>query len=245
MKQRKVSLIKRILTRLGLLEIQVATNTAAIAAFSPDTLWSLSGDNIYYDTGNVAVGSEPSTHKMLITGDNTSDAQVGDIAVEKEGWYSLNFFTVWANAGSPFFILKRAKGTKASPATLADGDQLGGFGFRGYDGNSFGQPAAIQAFVKGAVSTGVCPAYISFSTGNFTATERMIIMPAGNVGINTTTPNAAALLDLVDTTRGFKLMNMSTTQRDNIGSPPEGLLIWNSTTHQLNAYNGSGWVAIT
>jgi hypothetical protein len=62
-----------------------------------------------------------------------------------------------------------------------------------------------------------------------------------SVGIGTTSPNAAALLQIDSTTKGFLPPRMTTTQRNNISSPPEGLVIYNTTTHTLQFYNGSNW----
>ena len=44
------------------------------------------------------------------------------------------------------------------------------------------------------------------------------------------------------TDQGVIFRSYTTTERDAITSPPEGLTIFNSTTGQLNTYNGSSWV---
>ena len=56
------------------------------------------------------------------------------------------------------------------------------------------------------------------------------------VGIGTSSPNAA--LDVTSTTQGFLPPRMTTTQRDAIGSPAVGLVIFNTTTNCLNFYGG-------
>ena len=48
--------------------------------------------------------------------------------------------------------------------------------------------------------------------------------------------NASALLTLNSTTKGFLPPRMTTTQRDAIASPTQGLIIHNTTTEQLNGY---------
>lgn len=66
----------------------------------------------------------------------------------------------------------------------------------------------------------------------------------GAVGQTTLGANAqegTALLNLVSTTKGFLPPRMSTTQRDAITSPAEGLCIYNLTLHKLQVYNGSAW----
>ena len=68
---------------------------------------------------------------------------------------------------------------------------------------------------------------------------------SGNVAIGTMTPSATALLDVSSTTKGFLPPRMTTTQRDAISTPAEGLIIYNTTTKKLNFYNGTAWEAVT
>ncbi|HEX8773269.1 MAG TPA: hypothetical protein VF735_06650 [Pyrinomonadaceae bacterium] len=81
-------------------------------------------------------------------------------------------------------------------------------------------------------------AYNFFSAG---ATARNYI--EGKLGVGVTTNDAAAKVQIDSTTQGFLPPRMTTTQRDAISSPPEGLQIYNTTTHQMNYYNGTTWVA--
>ena len=67
---------------------------------------------------------------------------------------------------------------------------------------------------------------------------------SNRAGINTTTVNAAACLQLDSTTQGLLLPRMTTTQRNAISSPPAGLLIYNTTTAKANLYT-TAWEAIT
>jgi hypothetical protein len=57
--------------------------------------------------------------------------------------------------------------------------------------------------------------------------------------------NAAAALQVDSTTRGFLPPRMTTTQRDAIASPPDGLIVYNTTTSKLNLREGGAWKAIT
>tara|TARA_R110000824_G_scaffold62437_5_gene165380 strand:- start:4629 stop:6389 length:1761 start_codon:yes stop_codon:yes gene_type:complete len=53
-----------------------------------------------------------------------------------------------------------------------------------------------------------------------------------------------AILECESTTKSFLPPRMTTTQRNAIGSPATGSLIYNLTTNVLNFYNGSGWGAV-
>lgn len=65
-----------------------------------------------------------------------------------------------------------------------------------------------------------------------------------NLGVGTSSPNANAILDVTSTTKAFMPPRMTTTQRDAIASPAEGMVIHNTTTHVLNFYNGTTWGAV-
>jgi hypothetical protein len=69
------------------------------------------------------------------------------------------------------------------------------------------------------------------------------ITTSGSVGIGTTSPNSAAALEIVSTSKGLLLPRLTTVQRDAIGaSTPAGLLIFNTTENLVQAYNGIAWV---
>lgn len=67
---------------------------------------------------------------------------------------------------------------------------------------------------------------------------------AGRVGIGTTTPAASALLEVSSTTQGFLPPRMTTGQRDAIAGPVAGLMVYNTSTGQLNLYNGATWIVL-
>jgi hypothetical protein len=61
------------------------------------------------------------------------------------------------------------------------------------------------------------------------------------VGANTAI-DGTAVLDARSTTKGVLLPRMTTTQKNAISSPTDGLLVYDSTTHFLNFFNGSFWL---
>jgi hypothetical protein len=63
---------------------------------------------------------------------------------------------------------------------------------------------------------------------------------SAQVGIGTINPDASSILDLSTSSQGLLVPRMSTLQRNAIGSPANGLLIYNTNTSIFNFYNG-GW----
>ena len=67
------------------------------------------------------------------------------------------------------------------------------------------------------------------------------------VGVGTSSPNAAAALDVVSTSKGLVPPRMTAAQRNSISNPPAGLMLWCSdcgTDGQLQVYNGSEYTNI-
>lgn len=56
--------------------------------------------------------------------------------------------------------------------------------------------------------------------------------------------DSKSILELHSTSKGFLPPRMTTTQRDNISSPPAGLVIFNTTANKLNQYNGAAWTDV-
>jgi trimeric autotransporter adhesin len=57
--------------------------------------------------------------------------------------------------------------------------------------------------------------------------------------------NATAILDLKSTTKGFLPPRMTTTERNAIGTPATGLVIFNTTTNGLEFKSSTGWTSLT
>jgi hypothetical protein len=86
--------------------------------------------------------------------------------------------------------------------------------------------------------SGVGTAYTLYATGG----NSFLL---GQVLVGTTgTLDAAAALQVESTTKGLLFPRMTTTQRDAIASPPNGLLVYNSTTGAVNARAAGAWVAL-
>jgi hypothetical protein len=67
----------------------------------------------------------------------------------------------------------------------------------------------------------------------------------GTVSLGTLSPSSKAVLDVTSTTKGVLFPRMTTTQKNAISSPTEGLIVYDSTLHKLCIYTGSVWETIT
>jgi len=62
---------------------------------------------------------------------------------------------------------------------------------------------------------------------------------------NTPSLTASAQLEIVSTTRGFLPPRMTTTQKNAIGTPAAGLIVFDTTLAKLCVYSGTAWETIT
>jgi len=94
--------------------------------------------------------------------------------------------------------------------------------------------ADAAAGVIGAGASGA-----SLITGGINIGKNIRVKETGYFGSGSL--DASAILELSSTTAGFLPSRMTTTQRDAIGSPATGLVLWNSTTDTLQNYDGVAW----
>ena len=73
--------------------------------------------------------------------------------------------------------------------------------------------------------------------------EKMRLDHTGSLRVGSSgNADASAVLELSSSSKGFLLPRLTTTERDAISSPSEGLVIFNKTTKKMNLHNGSAWV---
>ncbi len=64
----------------------------------------------------------------------------------------------------------------------------------------------------------------------------------GSICVGSTTVDASALVEIESTTKGFLPPRMTTTQKNAIGSPATGLIVFDTTLGKLQVYGGAGWI---
>lgn len=106
-----------------------------------------------------------------------------------------------------------------------------------------------------AINNGVTAAFgqdhgasnaIKIGFGGLTFPNTSIMIPTSlNVLIGTTTDISNVLLNVASTTKAVLLSKMTNTQRDAITPLTEGMLIYSTTDHTYEFYNGTVWKSIT
>ncbi len=91
------------------------------------------------------------------------------------------------------------------------------------------------------------PLYYLFASILFILNFPSEIFPQGNIGINNdnSSPDPSAMLDVKSPEKGILIPRMKTIDRDAIGSPANGLMIYNIDENAFNFFNGTSWIKIT
>lgn len=119
--------------------------------------------------GNVGIGTQSPTQLFDVTSNST--------AIEQLSRYS-------SDTSAPAKVIRKSRGTLASPTIVSSGDSAGSVVFQAYDGAAFQPVAQTSAVVDGTPGAGDMPGRWSVSTtpdGSATLVERVRVDNAGNV----------------------------------------------------------------
>lgn len=219
----------------------------AAAALEQDTT------NLYYDFLNKRIGLGITTPQSRIHmfADTNADATKLEQRYERPAG-SFNSNTNWLNHSAyqngirvGFMALAQqaiGQGTRWSFATTTNTTIPATESMRLSQekrlsvGETILNGATVDVFSAGLLSTN-----ISLRVRNNGNTfDDFKVNGAGQTQIgNGATISPSALLELDSVSRGLLIPRMTTAQRDAIASPASGLLIWNTTTDQLNVYRSS------
>lgn len=201
------------------------------------------GDNLLHldaTNGLVGIGGSPTSKPLEIFG-NFTDGDIleiiGDPTGQSDRVATINY------SGRDGFLHLYANDI-ASTKISGNGDSwVGRGGFRiGF--NSYLIPQSATLVIKGdGVTSGTKAASIlnSSSIEKFFVRDDGLVSVSDVLGVGTSSPDASAILDVESTTQGMLAPRMTSTERDAISSPANGLIIYNTTLELFNYYNGISW----
>lgn len=233
-------------TAIGSNALNKLTNGLANTAIGESSLGALT-TGIY----NIAIGRQA----LLATSDGQANIGIGDFALTSMG-------TAYGNTAigkDAMYYLNTGNFNVAignSALVNVKGSSNTGIGYSVGTNLTTGTNNTIVGYYTGlGITTGSKNTIIGANiTGLATSLSNTIILAdgdgvvrfycnsAGSIGIGTTTPNASAKVDIASTTQGVLLPRMTTTQKNAISSPAEGLEVYDLTLHQKSYYNGTTWI---
>ena len=209
-----------------------------------------SSANLTFDGTYFGLGAAWTTNPMRST--QPQYFQYGAVStaltIVSDGAATLQALRFTNSSASAAISFGKGRGTYAAPTAVASGDILGQITLQAYGGTTARTVAYIQGICETYTSDTDISSFLLFATspsGSAAGTERMRITSAGNVGIGTSSPDASAILDAQSTTKGVRMPNMTTTQKNAISSPAAGLMVFDTTLAKLCVYSGAAWQTIT
>ena len=174
----------------------------------------------------VITPTQPAGGITAMTGDVTA-AGSGSVAAEVVG------------ATGGIFTVRKAPSGDTQIVLIAGNNEQTILGVDAATGQFYIQNNGVTGLkVYGDAGTVQLAAMAFF--GEYQAIRTMVDIACG-----TQTPDASAILLAESTTQGFLMPRMTTTQKNAIATPTEGLMVYDTTLHAPCWWNGSVWKTVT
>lgn len=134
------------------------------------------------DDGDLGIGTTTPSDKITIY-----DATNAKILVQGDANSEVEIRRAGNNQSQPIMLLRKSRGTIASPAAITNSDVLGAVNFMGYGGSNYRNLGNIISIVEQYTSDTSIASALYFTTcpiGSFNATERMRITSTGAIAFN-------------------------------------------------------------
>lgn len=189
-------------------------------------------------SANLSDVADAAAARVNIGANDAANLTAGIVAKERFGGTATNTYQLTLVAGVPTWSAPSGGGGSSISngsysATVSSGGDL----TIATDSITYGS----SVFYKGSggyLHIGGGGHSYSYLSGQYTHTG--VALFGATYG---TTSDASAQVEMRSTTQGLLPSRMTTTQRDAI-TAAEGLVIYNTTTHKLECYNGTTWNAL-
>ncbi len=172
---------------------------------TPNGSTNLTERMVINPNGNIGIGLSSPSHKLELLQDTDSDNGIG---INRIGGDAPTFFGISAN------------GTANNPTSTLNGNILGRFGGKGFDGTSITNAKARIDMVANqnwtSVATGTDIKFYTTTGGTNSATEKVVFKGNGKVGIGTSDPTSTVTingdLQLFSTESSFDAIGQTITR---------------------------------
>jgi hypothetical protein len=197
-------------------------------------------------TYNIAIGQDIMT--AIVSGTGNTAIQYASLGLITSGGYNVAVgrytgYNLTTGSNNTLIGDKSGLGLTTTTYNTFIGSLFNTTTGNGITTGSFN--TIIGSQITGLSTTLANNIIISDGAGNM----RIVTDNNGNsfFGATTTYPtiNASAIIQADSTTKGFLLPRMTTTQKNAISSPAQGLIVFDTTLIKLCVYSGTAWETVT
>ena len=220
--------------------------TANGVPYASSTTALTTGSGLTFNGANLVTTGTASATKLIPTGSSATGNGLYLPATNSLGLSTNGSNAVYIDANQNVGI---GSSTFNSVRSVIQGSQTGGAPQTSGTAQTYGilrlQGTSFSSVLDFGTNGGNYAWIQSTDNTNLSSNYSLAINPnGGNVGIGVI-PNASALLDVQSTTKGVRMPNMTTTQKNAISGPAAGLIVFDTTLSKLCVYSGAAWQTIT